>query len=302
MYCASGSHHAGYGENSHILSHITQQKTAIGSRDFCIQPDLGLIDPQSGPSQFGRNRDAWGNWFGVQNSFPLWHYVLEDPFIRRNPHFSPPDPRHQVVTPANPPVYPAAVHEKRFHSFEQSGRFTSACSGMIYQDDLLFGPALENATDVTIEHAFTCEPFSNLVQHNVIVSDGVSFRFERDPQETAMDFLPQKIVGADLLWRTGPDGGLWIVDMYRYMIEHPQWLPQEGQDELRPFFDLVKIADESTGLCRQAHHRACCLVWIKCQLKNLLSCLKVQTRGTGIQRSVCWSLNNPLLPKHRSTK
>ena len=34
VYCASGSHHAGYGENSHILSHITQQKTAIGSRDF----------------------------------------------------------------------------------------------------------------------------------------------------------------------------------------------------------------------------------------------------------------------------
>ena len=237
VYCASGSHHAGYGENSHILSHITQQKTAIGSRDFCIQPDLGLIDPQSGPSQFGRNRDAWGNWFGVQNSFPLWHYVLEDPFIRRNPHFSPPDPRHQVVTPANPPVYPAAVHEKRFHSFEQSGRFTSACSGMIYQDDLLFGPALENATNVTIEHAFTCEPFSNLVQHNVIVSDGVSFRFERDPQETAMDFFASEDRWCrPVMARTGPDGGLWIVDMYRYMIEHPQWLPQEGQDELRPFF------------------------------------------------------------------
>jgi len=36
--------------------------------------------------------------------------------------------------------------------------------------------------------------------------------------------------------RTGPDGALWVVDMYRYMIEHPQWLPKEGQDELRPFF------------------------------------------------------------------
>jgi putative heme-binding domain-containing protein len=36
--------------------------------------------------------------------------------------------------------------------------------------------------------------------------------------------------------RTGPDGALWIVDMYRYMIEHPHWLPKEGQDELRPFF------------------------------------------------------------------
>ena len=36
--------------------------------------------------------------------------------------------------------------------------------------------------------------------------------------------------------RTGPDGALWVVDMYRYMIEHPQWLPQKGKDELRPYY------------------------------------------------------------------
>ena len=36
--------------------------------------------------------------------------------------------------------------------------------------------------------------------------------------------------------RTGPDGALWVVDMYRYMIEHPQWLPQNGKDELRPWY------------------------------------------------------------------
>ena len=38
--------------------------------------------------------------------------------------------------------------------------------------------------------------------------------------------------------RTGPDGALWVVDMYRYMIEHPEWLPQNGKDELRPFYRL----------------------------------------------------------------
>jgi putative heme-binding domain-containing protein len=25
--------------------------------------------------------------------------------------------------------------------------------------------------------------------------------------------------------RTGPDGALWVVDMYRYVIEHPRWIP-----------------------------------------------------------------------------
>ena len=204
----------------------------VGSRDFRIQPDTGLIEPQSGPSQYGRNRDDWGNWFGVQNSHPLWHYVLADHDIRRNPYFAPPDPRQQVVVPKNPLVYPAKKPQKRFHSFTESGRFTSACSRTLYRDRLLFGDG-----DDHLQHAFTCEPFHNLVQHNLIINDGVSFRAERSPDEKEIDFF----ASADrwcrpVMARTGPDGALWVVDMYRYMIEHPQWLPQEGQDELRPHF------------------------------------------------------------------
>ena len=278
VHCASGSHHPGYGADSQILSHVTNEKTTVGSRDFRIRPDEGLIDPQSGPSQFGRNRDAWGNWFGEQNSYPLWHYVLEDPYIRRNPHFAPPDPR-KLMTPSNPPVYAAAPPEKRFHSFEQSGRYTSACSGMVYLDEVLFGrsrlqgettaeggpvpqksteqggdqPRARNGRDdvaklvpeektckgLEPQHVFTCEPFSNLVQHNLLIDDGVSFRLERDPAEVdaKTDFFASEDRWCrPVMVRTGPDGALWIVDMYRYMIEHPHWLPKEGQDELRPFF------------------------------------------------------------------
>ncbi len=210
IHCASGSHHGGYGADSQILSNLTGVKTAIGSRDFRIRPEQGLIDPQSGPSQFGRNRDDWGHWFGEQNSYPLWHYVLEDQYIRRNPHFAPPDPRQQVVTPANPRVYPATPPEKRFHSFEQSGRFTSACSAMIYQDDLLFDRSDDGGWGT--QHAFTCEPFANLVQHNVIHEAGVSYRFERDPAETDRDFFASGDRWCrPVMTRTGPDGALWIV-------------------------------------------------------------------------------------------
>jgi len=230
IHCASGSHHAGHGKGNWITSHVTNKKTKVGSRDFRIRPAAGLIDPQSGPSQYGRNRDDWGNWFGVQNSHPLWHYVLADHYIRRNRYFAPPDPRQQVVTPTNPRVYPAKPPQKRFHSFNQSGRFTSACSAMIYRDELLFARGAQ-------QHAFTCEPFHNLVQHNVITDHGVSFGFHRDAAETKHDFF----ASADrwcrpVMVRTGPDGALWVVDMYRFMIEHPQWLPKIGKDELRPFY------------------------------------------------------------------
>ncbi len=233
VHCASGSHHGGYGAENRITSVISGVSHPIGSRDFRIRPDTGEIDPLSGPSQYGRNRDDWGNWFGVQNSHPLWHYVLSDADIRRNPYFAPPDPKHQVVTPTNPKVYPASALQKRFHSFDQSGRFTSACSAMIYRDELLFDRVTGQ------QHAFTCEPFHNLVQHNVIFDDGVSFRFERDPAESEIDFFASRDRWCrPVMARTGPDGALWVVDMYRYMIEHPEWLPQDGKDELEPYYRL----------------------------------------------------------------
>jgi len=186
------------------------------------------FDPQTGPSQFGRARDDWGHWFGVQNSFPLWHYVLQDHYLRRNPHVIPPDPIHQLF-PSNPPVYPASSMEKRFHSFDQAGRFTSACGIEVYRDQVLF-------TDGKT-HAFTCEPFHNVVQHHILEDDGVTFKAVRDPAESKMDFLASEDRWCrPVMVRTGPDGALWVADMYRYMIEHPQWLPQNGKDELLPHY------------------------------------------------------------------
>ncbi len=228
VYCAAGAHHGGYNKGTQIECKLTGEKIDLGSRDFRFKPDTGEFDPQTGPSQFGRARDDWGHWFGVQNSFPLWHYVLQDHDLRRNPHVIPPDPLHQLF-PRNPPVYPASSMEKRFHSFDQAGRFTSACGIEIYRDRVLFADAKT--------HAFSCEPFHNVVQHIVLEDDGVTFKAARDPAESKTDFLASEDRWCrPVMVRTGPDGALWVADMYRYMIEHPQWLPQQGRDELLPHY------------------------------------------------------------------
>jgi putative membrane-bound dehydrogenase-like protein len=231
VYCANGAHTGAYGVATRIKSTLTGNQIALGSRDFRFKPDTGELDLQSGPSQFGRNPDNWGNWFGVQNSWPLWHYVLQDHYIRRNPHVPAPDPVQQVLGPKNPQVFPAGKLEKRFHSFGESGHFTSACAAMIYRDELLFGPT------PSVMHSFTCEPFHNLVHHGVIDEEGVSFKGHRAAEEQKSEFF----ASADrwtrpVMTRTGPDGALWVVDMYRYMIEHPEWLPPEGRAELMPHY------------------------------------------------------------------
>ncbi|MDZ4402930.1 PVC-type heme-binding CxxCH protein [Prosthecobacter sp.] len=228
VYCAAGAHHGGYNKGTQIECKLTGEKIDLGSRDFRFKPDTGEFDPQTGPSQFGRARDDWGHWFGVQNSFPLWHYILQDHYLRRNPHVIPPDPIHQLF-PRNPPVYPASSMEKRFHSFDQAGRFTSACGIEVYRDRVLFEDGKT--------HAFTCEPFANLVQHHILEEDGVTFKAVRDPAESKTDFLASEDRWCrPVMVRTGPDGALWVADVYRYMIEHPQWLPQNGKEELLPHY------------------------------------------------------------------
>lgn len=240
VYGASGGHHAGFGSKNQVTALKTGQVISLGSRDFRFRPDKNTLDPQSGPSQFGRVRDDWGNWFGVQNSFPIWHYVLPDHYMRRNPLVASPDPRKQLRLPPNPKVYMNKPAQKRFHSYEQSGRYTSACGPSIYRDSLLF-PIQSGIT-----HAFTCEPFHNVVQHHVLTDDGISFKGRRADEDGGKDFF----ASADrwsrpVMTRTGPDGALYVVDMYRYMIEHPDWLPQNGRSELKPFYrsgdDLGRI-------------------------------------------------------------
>ncbi len=225
IYCASGSHRAGYGENQ-IKSTKTGQVVDLGSHDFRMRPDEGLLDPTTGPAQFGRNRDAWGNWFGVQNANPMWHYVLDDRYLRRNPHFVPPDPTVRVSdVPGQRPIFPRSRPGKFYHA-SQAGRFTSANSAIIYRDELL-GPQFAG-------NSFVSEPVHNLIHREIVSPSGVTFTSHRADDEQDREFL----ASADTwfrptMLRTGPDGALWIADMYREIIEHPRWVT----DDLKPIVD-----------------------------------------------------------------
>ena len=228
IYCASGGHHAGFGVNTLVQCVKTGKQVKLGARDFRFRPD-GSFEPVSGPSQFGRVRDNDGNWFGVQNAHPLWHYVLDDRYLGRNPDVPAPDPR-KMLRGTQPGIFAASQAQKRFHGFDHVGRYTSACGISVYRDNILF-PQVEGRLT-----AFTCEPFSNLVQRHVLRAHGVSFNAQRAADGKFDFFASGDRWCRPVMSRTAPDGSLWVVDMYRYMIEHPQWLPPEGKKELKPHY------------------------------------------------------------------
>jgi putative membrane-bound dehydrogenase-like protein len=219
-----------YGANGDSGGTIKSVKTGatvkINGRDFRLRPDDGGFDAQTGQTQYGRCRDDWGNWFGCNNSFPMYHFVLADHYLRRNPFVAAPDARVQVsITPGSAPVYPASRTLPRFNDPKAANHFTSACSVIVYRDEL-FGPAFTG-------NSFVSEPVHNLIHREVMSPQGVTFSSRRAPDETHSEFL----ASSDNWFRptmiqTGPDGALWVADMYRQVIEHPEWIPKDWQKRL----------------------------------------------------------------------
>jgi putative membrane-bound dehydrogenase-like protein len=214
-----------YGANGLIGGMIrglaTGREINIGGRDFRIHPDTGVMEPASGLTQQGRMHDDWGNQFGGNNSVLIQHYPFPDHYARRNPRVA--VPAVSVYVPRDPEstrLFPASRTLERFNQPQYANRVTSACGPAIYRDRLL--------GDEYAGNAFICEPVHNLVHREVLAPDGVTFAGHRARDEQDSEFLastdnwfrPVQV-------RTGPDGALWVVDMYRFVIEHPRWISPE---------------------------------------------------------------------------
>lgn len=205
-----------------ITTFASDQPYPLGDRDFRLHPDSGEIESAIGRTQQGRARDDWGNWFGCDNSNLARHYPLAEHYLRRNPFVVPPPASVNVPGYAEPNrLHPAMESLQRFKLSGPSQRVTAACGLGVYCDDLL-GEDFAN-------NLFTCEPV-NLVVHRLLLEPrGATFKGRLADDETESEFLAStdnwfRPVQA----RTGPDGALYIVDMYRYVIEHPRWIPPEA--------------------------------------------------------------------------
>jgi putative membrane-bound dehydrogenase-like protein len=209
-----------------IKSVITGETIVLGDRDFRIQPDKGIMEPATGKTQQGRVRDDWGNWFGCDNSNLCWHYPLADHYLRRNPHVESP-PSAVLVPGGDDPnrLYPIRSQVQLFKLSGPPNRTTAACGIGIYRDDLLGAEYRGNT--------FTCEPVNLLVHRLQLTPKGSTFVGHRAADEQQSEFLASSDSWfRPVQARTGADGCLWIVDMHRYVIEHPRWIPPE---------DLAKV-------------------------------------------------------------
>ena len=199
---------------------------SISSRDFRFRPDSGEFEAESGSTQYGRHRDDWGNWFGNYNSAWLWHYTIEEHYLRRNPRLAVKTTKQALANYRDPTrVFPISELPIRLNDPQALGHVTSGCSAMPYRDNL-FGP--DFAASV-----FACEPVHNAIHREVLTPDGATFTSHRAPDEQDREFLASKDPWFRPVYlKTGPDGALYIADFYRFVLEHPEWIAPETLNRL----------------------------------------------------------------------
>lgn len=193
----------------------------VSNRDFRFDVDKGRLEPVSGRTQQGRARDDFGNWFGCSNSNLLTYYPTTERYFRRNPLVAPPPQQISLgVVDLFPPDGIVT-----FELTGPPGRPTAACGLGIYRDTLLGEEYAGNT--------FTCEPVNQLVHRRVLQPKQVTFNSARAESEQQQEFLTSNDKWfRPVQVRTGPDGALYVVDMCRYVIEHPRWIPPAARNHL----------------------------------------------------------------------
>ena len=193
-------------------------------------PRTGEMTPATGVGQYGGSIDDYGRHFFNTNRNPVIFAVMPLDVVQRNPLAGITTGQEDIQEPGAP-VYPVALSHTT--SAAHAGTHTAACGLGVYRGDLM--------PDMTGE-VFVCDPTAQLVTRNRLVPTGSTFVAERVGEKR--DFL----VSGDewsrpVQVRNGPDGALYVCDMYRRFIDHARFFPEDFAKShyMRAGFDQGRI-------------------------------------------------------------
>lgn len=215
------------GGNVTSPEHPDRPAVSFKQTDGRFNPETFEFEVTGGKSQFGLTFDAYGRRFGCSNRHPIMHSVMEPWFLRRNANLLFNETVQNVSkVEAEATVYPvsrsvtSADFIPKLIGRSHAGTFTAASGLMVF-----------NGTGLTPAHQgniFICESAQNLIQRQIVSPEGVSFK-SKTPYE-GREFLSS----TDEWFRPvslqhGPEGGLYLADMHRKVIDHPAYIPEEAR-------------------------------------------------------------------------
>ena len=217
--------------------HPEMPAVLIRGTDFRFDPVSGRFEAASGPAQFGSTIDDFGNRYISQNTTHIRHVVVPMRYLARAPllevgavaqdisdHGRPSARMYPLTGPQEWRKERTALRQKRYdennlHRTEEvAGWFTAASGGTIYSGDAFPAGYVGNV--------FTGDVSGNLAHRDVLRPDAATFAAHRG--EDGVEFL----ASTDVWFRpcefaNAPDGNLYMMDIYRQVIETPESIPEE---------------------------------------------------------------------------
>jgi putative membrane-bound dehydrogenase-like protein len=234
-----GLDHKIYGQTSSSGGKITRpdkpgEPLELSGRDFRFDPKTLEIEAITGGGQHGMSFNRWGDRFVCHNSDHLQAIVFEEKYVARNPFQSVISARRSIASDGpQAEVYRISPVEA-WREARTKLRVSGAVPGPIEGGGRAAG-YFTGSTGVTIYEgglwpnnddaiALIADVGSNLVHRKRLSREGVTYRGDRIDQNT--EFIRSKDIWFRPVQMTiGPEGALYVMDMYREVIEHPLSLP-----------------------------------------------------------------------------
>jgi putative membrane-bound dehydrogenase-like protein len=208
----------------------------LRGRNFSFDPRTLEARAESGASQHGYFIDPLGREFTCNNSNHIQQIVSDDADLSRNPYLQAPSALRSIAVEGPTadvfrisPVEPWREIRTRLRAkgivpgiVEGGGRpagyFTSATGVTVYTGDAWPTEYRGNA--------FIGDVGSNLVHRKTIESNSGDVALVARRATPEREFVASRDIWfRPVQFANGPDGNLYILDMYREVIEHPDSLP-----------------------------------------------------------------------------
>ncbi|HEY8688714.1 MAG TPA: PVC-type heme-binding CxxCH protein [Chitinophagaceae bacterium] len=244
-------------------------KLNMQGSDFRFRLDRNQFELTTGRGQFGLAMDDWGHRFFTQNTLHIQQVVIPGHYLQRNP-FLPESMKSSIVdindhgllmyqlTPA--PYWRAERTRRRNKVFQENhskqveyekDHFTAADGGTFYGGDALPKEYYGNI--------FTGDVSGNLVHRDILSQSDTApyFIAKRAEQEKDKEFMATTDTWVrPTSFTVGPDGDLYMIDMYRQHIETPMSIPDDLQKSMdfnagNKYGRIYRIVPKNAGMYKK---------------------------------------------------
>lgn len=224
-----------------VAADKTKHQYNTRRRGVILDPETRTIELTTGGGQHGMSLGIWNRNFVCSNGVPMQVLMYDDRYIARNPYLAPPAATVSIAPGGKftkllriSQIEPWRILRTRIRAqsakgdYEKgnpSGYFTAATGVTVFR-----GGAWPAEYQGNI---FVGEPANNLVYRAAPKPEGLSLVAPRADQ--GAEFLASTDVWfRPVQFENGPDGALYVLDMYRELIEGAPFIPEDIIKHLDP--------------------------------------------------------------------